>query len=221
VSTEQTTAEFADIPHTMEVDPLWIKARTALMTKSTAIVTVADQESYEDAEVILKRLTSGSNKLEAFRKKFAQPFLNATRQIKQIADDARSPMEKEKIRLKGLMQTFYLEQERKRQAEIEAQAAEQARLLAEQEAQDADNPFNEEVKQKIVEQTPVVPVTPTVNRTMSNVVKTWVFELENPNNVPREYCSPDPVKLGAAIKKGGLRTIPGVRIFEKTDVRSR
>jgi hypothetical protein len=219
MSTEITTTTFADIPSKIDLDPAWLEARQKLLAKSTAITTVTDQDSYEDAEVILSRITKGSNQMEAFRKKFGAPFLDATRLIKKIADDARAPMESEKRRLKGMMTPFLQEQNRKRQEEIERQAAEEARLKME--AEKDENPFAEEEAERKIEQAPVKPVTQEVRRSMSNVITTWTFEIENPHNVPREYCKPDEALIRAAVTKGGNRSIPGVRIFEKTDVRSR
>ena len=41
----------------------------------------------------------------------------------------------------------------------------------------------------------------------------YKFDIVEEDKVPREYCSPDPVKIRAAIKKGVL-TIQGLNIFE-------
>jgi hypothetical protein len=46
----------------------------------------------------------------------------------------------------------------------------------------------------------------------------WKHEILNPEAVPLQYCTPDPVKINAAIKQG-VRDIPGVRIFSEEKIK--
>jgi hypothetical protein len=46
----------------------------------------------------------------------------------------------------------------------------------------------------------------------------WKHEIELDGIVPREYCSPDPVKINAAIKQG-VREIKGVRIYSEEKIK--
>jgi hypothetical protein len=48
----------------------------------------------------------------------------------------------------------------------------------------------------------------------------WKHEILDEDAVPREFCSPDPKKLTAAVK-AGAREIPGCRIFEDFTVVTR
>ena len=50
--------------------------------------------------------------------------------------------------------------------------------------------------------------------------KVWTFEITGEVSVPREYCAPDSAKIRAAVA-GGVRDIPGVRIFEETRTQRR
>lgn len=66
-----------------------------------------------------------------------------------------------------------------------------------------------------------VPEAPRVfesGRGQAVVKKRWTYEITDPNLVPREYCDPAPSKLRAAVSSFGVREIPGVRIFEETDL---
>jgi len=55
-----------------------------------------------------------------------------------------------------------------------------------------------------------------------SVGKTWDYQITNENQVPREFCSPDPKKIKAKVAalKGDTK-IPGVRVFEKLGVSMR
>jgi hypothetical protein len=64
--------------------------------------------------------------------------------------------------------------------------------------------------------TPVVPEVAKVTRTVEGSAsqrKEWTHEILNPDEVPREYCSVDERLIRKAVK-GGVREIPGVRIYE-------
>ncbi len=77
-------------------------------------------------------------------------------------------------------------------------------------------------KESGVEPPPVMPVPApkpdTTTRTESGATASirtqWIGEIESPETVPREYCSPDQKKIDQAVKLG-IREIPGVKIYEK------
>lgn len=56
-----------------------------------------------------------------------------------------------------------------------------------------------------------------------SVRKVWDFEVTDPAQVPRDFCTPDPGKLRAWMKLGGdsPATIPGVRFFQRDQVAAR
>ena len=218
------------LPQEINIDPAWLDARDTVLDHSKSVVAVESQQDYTMAEIALKQLTSTSNSMESFRKKFGAPFLAATKKIKAIADASRDPLEEEKTRIKLIMKAYLVEQERLRRIE-EARVAkiESDRLEAErvklEEAAKSDDPFAEMVAEEEAEDAkraaPIVVEKPLVHKTMSAVKHDWDFEIMNPNNVPREYCVPSEALIRSAVKKGGARDIPGVRIFEDIKVRSR
>lgn len=66
---------------------------------------------------------------------------------------------------------------------------------------------------------PVIPEAKPTVKTETGVTaygrKKWKAEIEDEAAVPREYCSSDMKKINAAVK-AGVRSIPGVKIFEDT-----
>jgi hypothetical protein len=222
--------KFEVLPNEMTIDPGWLEQRDIVLRTCDHIQAVDNQTHYTMAEIALKQATATSNGMEKFRKAFGQPFLDATRKIKAIADEARKPLEDEKARVNGLMTTYLKKQEAARRVEeeriakIEAERQEALRA-AEIAAAESDDPFAEQVVQQQVEaainERPVQIDKPIVHKTMSAVTHEWTFEITNPNNVPRGYCVPDESLIRSAVKKGGVRSIPGVRIFEDIKVRSK
>ena len=88
--------------------------------------------------------------------------------------------------------------------------------------------INKEAKEKGVEApvvvTPVIPEEKKIVRTESGVssyqVKTWKFEIIDPNQIPREYLKPNEQKIRDAVKMG-IRSVPGIRIYEENETRFR
>ena len=56
--------------------------------------------------------------------------------------------------------------------------------------------------------------------TLGYQVRMWKAHITVPDEVPREYCSPDMRKINEAAKSG-IRKIPGIRIYEETSTRFR
>jgi len=53
-----------------------------------------------------------------------------------------------------------------------------------------------------------------------SVKKTWVWELENTDQVPRQFLCLDEKKIDEAVKQG-IRKIPGIQIYEKESMTMR
>lgn len=60
----------------------------------------------------------------------------------------------------------------------------------------------------------------TTDHGSAKIESEWIYEIKDPDQVPREYCSPDEKKLKQAVNSG-IRKIPGCEIKEdfKTKVR--
>ena len=99
--------------------------------------------------------------------------------------------------------------QRKMLAERRA-AEEAARKAAEAEATPFDDPV-QVVPLKAAEATRVVSSTGRVTATAQTV---WKYEVTHPNAIPRQYLMVNDAAIKAAIA-GGVREIPGVRVYEE------
>jgi hypothetical protein len=110
------------------------------------------------------------------------------------------------------------EAERQARAEMQAKLDEEAaRMTAEAQAKDASAPAVE--APKLPDAPPAAP--PKTVRSedgTATAVKTWTFKVVEPFAVPREYLIVDEKLIRKAVKDG-IRQIPGVEIFEETDIR--
>lgn len=110
--------------------------------------------------------------------------------------------------------------EAERLARAEAQArldAEAARMTAEAKALDEKAAAIE--APKLPEAAPAAPSkTVRTAEGSASVVKTWTFEVTDPDSIPREYLAVNEKAIRQAVKDG-VRQIPGVRIFEDSSIR--
>lgn len=105
-------------------------------------------------------------------------------------------------------------------------AKEVARLLAEYVATRAINDYRNETTQDTLETAQIAilaqheasadaPKTVATQSGQARFRKDWKFEIIDEDEVPREMCTPDPVKIRAWIKNG-TRDIQGIKIWEET-----
>jgi len=203
---EQLTLIPKGIPTKVEIKSEWIQERDRLLESMPSEVT--DQDSWDEAGVALNKITKLNKELETQRKGLAKPFKDTDKKIKSIADHAAASLEVEKQRLKEAMQTYREQLEQQRQQEMEEKA---------QEAAQAETPFDEEVAKQEAEQ----PETQTPRQSATKTVKVVKFQVSNPDQVPREYCSPDERLIRHAVQKAGVAEIPGVQIWEENEIRSK
>lgn len=103
---------------------------------------------------------------------------------------------------------------------------EAAQAMEEKELVDlfGDNSQKEAVAETVkAAETPVAAYAPPVTQALEalkGVTKTWAFEIENDKLVPRDYLMVDEKAIRQAIRDG-VRTIPGVRIYQEESLRVR
>ncbi len=200
---------------------------TALVTwaRGLAITTVAERDEAVErgkaAKALAKAITESfepSRKaaqlaLEAIRDQrdgFVTPLQEVERLVKgkcgAFDEAARQAAEKERIRLQAIED----ERSRKEQAALMARAEklktpERAEALREQAA-------------SIV--APAVLINAPQKAAGTSTAKMWDYEITDPRAVPDEYKMIDTSKLGKVVRAvKGTITIPGVRMFEKTQQR--
>jgi hypothetical protein len=123
-------------------------------------------------------------------------------------------------------------------AEARAQREQAAQIIADAQAklQEEEDPQARATLERTIEEesavletpAPVVPPVahekPTATRTTagtSYAKEKWICKIVQPELVPREYCEPSQKLLDDAVKKGGIRHIPGCEITEETKVNIR
>lgn len=185
-----------ELPTELAISPDWITYRDQLIAASAELQAVNDDKSFNDAADLLRAITKTSNKMESFRKEFAEPYQDAVKTIKKASDQARQDLENEKTRIKKLMSDFTREQERLARIErerIEKEQRERAeRQAAAQEELGIDDPV----------QIPDAPA-PTVRKPIADSARTTKvlkFNIMDDNYVPRAFCSPDSRLINAYLR---------------------
>lgn len=206
--------EVPQLPQLIEIQSNWIDVRENILFRAEALKAVSSQAEYNDAEIILKAITKHSNDLEKHRKELAKPFQAVDKKIKSLADEAREKLEEEKENLKKKMAAYMDAEREKQQKELEEKAA--AMVQAQAQEQES-NPFAAYVPQQEIklENKPVI-------KLMSSVTAVWKFEITDPVQVPREFCSPDERKIREYVQREKeAASISGVRIYEETQIKAR
>lgn len=184
---------------------------------------IETQEQAEAITTFTKQLSNIMKAIEDGRKKIKAPALDLGKRIDARAAALKAPLlEAEKTARKVL--TEYLEE--KDRQEREQRRLEQERLAAEAAKRAEEARTDDELNDAIAAEERLAaassaPVEKThVRNSYGNhagLRKTWEFDLTDLSLVPREYLVLDEKKVKAAIKDG-VRTIPGLNIFEKSSV---
>lgn len=203
--------------------------------KARAIV-VSDQDTFSDATEFLKDVKriagriadtfdplisaahSHHRALIAEKKKFTDPLDAAERAIKPkiaayLEAEDRKRREAERMRAEV--------DDKARQAAVKAVAQTNKHEAAGRfdKAYDAAEKGAAQVD-AIMAAAPVVPEAPRAEGV--SLTESWKFEIIDPAAVPREFCKPDEVKIGALVRgsKGAFK-IPGVRAWSEKSVSAR
>jgi hypothetical protein len=189
------------------------RQKIAQMQEAATALEIHDDEgekSAVDSAAKAKRLVTD---LENQRKKvIAQPD-RFVRDVNAFVRVFRKPLDEVVEVLRGKIgQHQYAKEVERRKVEA-AMREEAAKLQAKLKA---------EAAQAGIEPPPVMPVpaprpdsiTRTESGASASIRTAWTAEITDPDQVPREYCSPDQAKITQAVK-AGIREIPGVKIFEK------
>jgi len=179
---------------------------------------VKDEASSQEAVRLIARTQTLIKELEGERTILTKPLLDFKKGVDNNFKVYSTHLETLRSRLRGRLTTY--------QARVEHEAR-LAQKAAEDEAARIQAELDAEAKEKGIEAPQVVvpAVVPEkhITRTeeaSASLAKTWTYELEDLDKVPREWLCLDDRKVKAAIK-GGLRKIDGLRIFEKPSVRVR
>jgi hypothetical protein len=196
------------------------KRMTPLLEQSHGYA-IKSEDHFLASWALVQRHDEAIKKIEELFDPFISGLYKLHRMAIAMRDEFLKPVQESKNRLLGQRKVFRAEQE----AIKREQDAKAARLLQQQQqkelerqAKSAERKGDTEVAEVLREQKAAVPLpfmntAPAVPKQEGSVIKKrWVFEIIDPSQVEREYCSPDsklirPVveNLGPACKIGGLR----------------
>jgi nucleotide-binding universal stress UspA family protein len=189
------------------------RQKIAAMQKEADSLEIATDEGEKqavDAAAQAKRLV---NDLEGQRKKVIKDPDRFVRDVNAFVRVFRKPLDQVVEVLRGKIGGYQFAKEVERR-KIAKAMEEEARQLQEK--------LKAEAKEAGIEAPPVMPVpapkpesiTRTEGGASASIRNQWVGEIQNPDQVPREFCSPDQQKINQAVK-AGIREIPGCRIYER------
>lgn len=158
---------------------------------------VVDERTHAWASDLLLKSAARAKGLEEKRKELTAPILKVKASIDGLFNPVIEKYEQATVILKAKVAEYVNAVEAQRRAIMQASAAEHAA---------GGTP------------TAIIPEPAKIKGV--SVRKVWDFEIVKADDVPRQYCTPEGKLIRAAIKLG-VRSIPGVRIFERDQVAAR
>ena len=196
-------------------------------------ITVADAEEYEMACSFLTMIATRKKQVGETFDPIVQKAHAAWKEAIAQRDKFLKPLEQAEVDVKRKVTMWRVEEERKRREEEArlsaiAKAEAEERALAEAAALEAngEKELADMVLQEAAEAPPPIVVAPPTVPKQEGIAKktTWKFRIVNEALIPREFMSPDEVKIGAIVRtQKNLTKIPGVQPYpeESVSVRSR
>lgn len=185
--------------------------------RAKALAVVTDDDSAEAVEFI-KRVKSFAKEAEEARKAMKSPFDQMAKRIDAAFKPISESLSDAEVVVKGKVTQFLNKKEAARQEFLRAQE-EEIRRKAEEAADQAAffGPASAAVVDipapiAVMEQTRVS--TGLVTASQKSV---WRFEVVDAAKVPTEYLMVNEKLIGEKVR-GGMRSIPGVRIYEEKTI---
>ena len=213
-------------PEMAEEAVVEIQERALTMPERAAAIDVVDAATYAVAGEFLVDVKTLRKEIEAHH----APMIESAHLAHKAALAARKkydePLAAAERIVKGALAAYRHEEERKRR-EREAELRREAERLEEEERLREATRLEEQGKkaqaEAVLERPSVAPVVSLESQTPKvagvSTRTTWDFEIEDATAIPREYLSIDERKIRGVIRALGAEArIPGVRVFQRTDV---
>jgi hypothetical protein len=216
----------ADETASMEIAPLdaarnqliRFRAGVSAMQREATEIVVADAATEARCSEMTAQVKTLAKQIDAQQDEIIGKAQKFVRGVQGITLPFRKDLEAIEAQLKRKLGDYaYRKEMDRRKAEAVAQKA----------AAEAQRKIDREAKKAGVEPVqlpaPVVPQETAPTRTESGTtsyVPVWDFEVEDVSKVPAKYLVVDRASVMAAIK-AGLRDIPGLKIVERVQVRTR
>lgn len=204
-----------DVPHEGLAKELVETAKT---------VTVSDVESAEKASDLARRIKAVFNKIEDARKNLTAPLRAQEKSINGRFKSVADLLTTAEGDIKALLLAYQREEQRKAD-ELRRQQAEAERKRQEEEQRKAEEARAAGQAPPPVAEPPPPPPVAEAPRTLrgemgsvSSIRENWTYEVVDLSIVPFAYVQVNHAAVMEAVKKGGVREIAGLRIFNKGSV---
>lgn len=193
-----------------------------------AITAVSDQTSLEVATNYLNKAKTLSGYVAKKIEELCRPLKDmkadiddVQRKIKGYGDEISKPINEAAQELQTKILAYHAEQ--KKAADAARKVHEEMVIEAEEkrrkEAAEAAAVAEEKGEEPPPPPPPIEVMTPVVEAPkIKGLTTIWKYEIEDPELIPRTYMTPDLAKINAAVK-GGMREIPGVKIFSEQQIK--
>ena len=185
-----------------------------------AAVKINNQQQYTTAGEYLKSVKSVYKQVEDLRKSITSPMDLAKARVMDFFRKPLDALTNAEAAIKRCMLTYQQEQEKIRQEQERKLAAEAEKkrqeALAKAEAARAEG---KEAKAEKYEEKAAQVVAPVLASNVEKVAgittkKAWKFEITDENLIPRQYLTPDLVKIGKQVRAvGDTVLISGIIIY--------
>jgi hypothetical protein len=207
------------------------KAASALVKKLQLPIDIKDEDEFIASWAIVQRHDEVIAKIgEMF-----DPFVDGLHKLHKMAVGLRATFLDPVIHSKKMWLSRRLTYSQVKEAAAKRLRDEQAEIIRKQQEKDLlkdakklEKQGEPEAAAVLREQaanvpTPNIPIAPAVPKQAGSVIKTsWKFAIENPDEVPREFCDPNPTKVRKVVEALGDKCkIPGVRVWQETSEHSR
>jgi hypothetical protein len=211
----------------LELQPeqqLIVKKAEDISTKLSTF-KITTQEEYNISGEHLKSIKSAYKQIEDLRLSMTRPLDDSKARIMDffriplnVLTNAEGVLKKGILMYQRAQEAIRIEQEKKLQAEAEKkrQEALEKAEKARAEGKDAKAEKYEDKANNIIAPT----LAPTIQKVSGVSTKMiWKFEVIDETLIPREYLTPDLVKIGKVVRAtGNTLPIPGIRIFPEETI---
>lgn len=173
---------------------------------------ITSEETASDANNILHWIAGKKKVLEERRRFFITPLKDHVKRIEAELKMVAEPLIKADVIIRGKVVDYRIkikEEAKKKEEELQRKAEKERQKQVEKAEAKGEAP------------PPPAPM-PTVEvpKTTEGItmVKTWTYEIQDINKVPREYLILDTAAVMKAVRLG-IREIPGLRIYQKETVK--
>ncbi len=193
----------------LQVDKATFSKETEILVKAANALIVDNAETSVFASDKLGLIKIALSNMEKKRLSYTEGLNVSLKAINGDFRELKSPLEQAKTIVDGKIHKY-------RQQERERIEAETAKVLVEENKRQKIRDAHEAKGHKVTENPTLAKPLELSQVDPTPVRKDWVWEVaDNSYDIPRKYLMLDTVMVNKAVKQGGIREIPGLRIFQK------